>query len=428
MSHFASQFKALSQATLHHKFIRPMPLGAVLIQFRQQLAAAPAAHQDLALLAREHFDYTSGLIHRMRPAYRHSITPLPPGNGWLKDLWLNLTPQSATFRYSLRYACCMAVGYQLGLLLNVENSYWIMMTISIVMQSDYVSTQSKALHRAIGTLIGLLVSVIIISQSPPHWLTLLLISVVTPFFYAFIRTNYAVAAAGITVFVMLEYQILRHAGLGFILPRLWDTLIGCGLAIIANLILWPQWQSNRLREQIRLTLLSLEQFMEALLCSYASSEADQEDALEKQRLLSYQAQNELVTRYQQALREPMHSGFYLDRVKGIRLVTHTLLNQMTNLALIAKQSVKLPAEQHGELQRAVELGFQSCQHLLEGSDVKWPNTLYEVQLIANHSLPQAKQRQIVYQTRLVIQLLRELFDQIKSLDEHKAAGASPRID
>ncbi len=312
----------------------------------------------------------------------------------------------------------MAVGYGVGKLLNLDNSYWILMTISIVMQSDYVSTRAKAMSRAVGTVIGLTGAYIILSFSPPNWFMLLILAFVVPAFFSFIKSNYSIAVIGITLFVIFEFQVLAHAGLDAITPRFWDTLIACSIALIANIVLWPQWSTNRLRMQLKTTLSSFESLLGTLLESYSGNKSISLDIVDAQRVAAYQCQHELINRYQQALREPFHREEYLELVKSVRQSTHTFLNHATNLAVLAKQKTTLPTALIKEFKQNKDIVFEACYQQIEGKELSGPHALVDSSTLEQIKLCEPSQKQVAHQLIATIQILAQIFDSLNIINEH----------
>ncbi|MCL9783327.1 FUSC family protein [Vibrio sp. S4M6] len=416
MDSYAKQLKEVGEATLHHHTPEHTLNSKGILDLRVKLYLTTGDSSDLVKLADEHFSNLTARLTNLKPSYQHEVDFAPQVH-WFDKLKSSLSWQSVVLRHALRFTAAIAVGYGIGQFFQFENSYWILMTITIVMQSDYVSTRAKAMNRVLGTIIGLALAYVILSLSPASWVLLLLICLIVPVFFSFIKSNYSIAVIGITIFVISEFQMLAHSGLNAITPRLWDTLIACAIAVIANMVLWPQWNTNRLKQQIGQTLSNFDAFLETLLNRYSVEGESDNAILESRRVAAYQAQHELINRYQQALREPLHSERYLEHVKLIRQHTHTFLNHTTNLSLFAKKNIVLPDDLLQDFLKIERAVFQACYQLLEGKEVSWPAPLVEASFMNQTQLCDVKQKQVAHQFITTMQVMGQIFEDLKSIRE-----------
>src|SRR5437868_11707188 len=76
----------------------------------------------------------------------------------MATLRANLSLESAAFRHAVRLAACVAIGEALGRGLGLRRSYWIPMTVAIVLKPDFSSTFSRGVLRLMGTFAGLLLA------------------------------------------------------------------------------------------------------------------------------------------------------------------------------------------------------------------------------------------------------------------------------
>src|SRR5690606_8691705 len=71
-----------------------------------------------------------------------------------KLLLENLSLKSPIFKHSLRLVITVLVGYLIGIYFEIQNAYWIMLTIIVIMRPGYVLTKDRTKQRIVGTLIG----------------------------------------------------------------------------------------------------------------------------------------------------------------------------------------------------------------------------------------------------------------------------------
>src|SRR4051812_24874209 len=66
----------------------------------------------------------------------------------------NLTLQSSNFRHAVRLTVALLVGYFISLFFPLGHSYWILLTIGVIIKPAYSITRKRNLQRVTGTLAG----------------------------------------------------------------------------------------------------------------------------------------------------------------------------------------------------------------------------------------------------------------------------------
>jgi uncharacterized membrane protein (TIGR01666 family) len=166
----------------------------------------------------------------------------------LNVLIQNLSLDSTMFRHSLRLSIAMVLAYLLGFLLEIQNTYWILLTLIVIMRPSYGLTKERSKDRIIGTLIGAVVAVgiVLITQNVVVYSVLAFVSLVLAF--ALIQQNYKSAAALITISIVFVYSLINPDAFEVIQYRVLDTIIGAAIAVVANYALFPSWEANNLKK------------------------------------------------------------------------------------------------------------------------------------------------------------------------------------
>ncbi|MGB3180221.1 MAG: FUSC family protein [Cyclobacteriaceae bacterium] len=154
----------------------------------------------------------------------------------------NLDINSPIFRHSLRMALTMMAGFLIGRVFQIQNAYWILLTIVVIMRPNYSLTKQRAIQRLYGTLIGAGVAVLIVllTQNAVVYGILGLLSMVLAFTY--IRKNYRISSVFITLGIVFIYVLIQPDAFTVIQYRVLDTLTGAALAFLANTFLLPSWE------------------------------------------------------------------------------------------------------------------------------------------------------------------------------------------
>jgi uncharacterized membrane protein YccC len=75
--------------------------------------------------------------------------------GYRARLLANFSLDSTVFRHAVRMAVCLAIGDIIGRAIVLQRTYWIPMTIAIVLKPDFTSTFARGVLRIGGTIVGL---------------------------------------------------------------------------------------------------------------------------------------------------------------------------------------------------------------------------------------------------------------------------------
>lgn len=141
----------------------------------------------------------------------------------------------ASWRYGLRLALCIGLAQSLVSLIEVERSYWVALTVTFVLKPDFGSVFSRAVLRALGTALGLVIAAAVLAEVPRGWWDVPVMMVLAALIPAFSAKGYAFQTAAITPVILLLSDLLNHQGFDLIRPRLVDSLIGCAIVLVMRL-------------------------------------------------------------------------------------------------------------------------------------------------------------------------------------------------
>lgn len=187
------------------------------------------------------------------------------------DIWQrlarNLTPESALFRHAVRMSTVLCVGYAFIQFTGLQHGYWILLTSLFVCQPNYSATRRRLALRIVGTLIGVALGLPILYFVPSLEGQLILIVITGVLFFAFRNVQYAHATMFITLLVLLCFNLLGE-GFEVALPRVIDTLLGCGIAWAAVSFIWPDWRFRRLPLVVERAFNANCRYLDAILEQY----------------------------------------------------------------------------------------------------------------------------------------------------------------
>lgn len=217
-----------------------------------------------ALILRNLYDYQEQLLQEIRAIRRvmanvknaSKVSIKREGNDQfitLQEYRLNVITQnfslnSTLFRHALRFTVAILFAHILGTLLGIHNTYWILLTIIVIMRPNYGLTKERSKDRIIGTLIGAVIAIgiVLITQNPIVYSVLAILSLTMAI--ALLQQNYKSGAALITINIILVYSLINPDSFQVIQYRVIDTIIGAVIAVVANYTLWPSWEVFNMKQ------------------------------------------------------------------------------------------------------------------------------------------------------------------------------------
>lgn len=280
----------------------------------------------------------------------------------LSQAWERLvaqvTPTSLLFRHALRMTVALVCGYVMLHAIHPEQGYWILLTTVFVCQPNYGATRTKLVQRILGTLIGLIAGWILFTLFPAQQTQVLFAVGAGVIFFSTRGSHYTLATAAITLLVLLCFNQVGN-GYALILPRLFDTLLGCLIAVGAVFLILPDWQGRRLNQMAANVLSNNSAYLQQIMDQYRSGQRD-DLAYRLARRNAHNAESALSSTLSNMLLEP--EPFCRDAEAGLRFLSnsHTLLNYLSGLGA-HRQS--LPEQTDDELLN------EAKQHLTQGLEV-----------------------------------------------------------
>ncbi len=164
----------------------------------------------------------------------------------------NLTLNSSAFRHSVRVALALLAGFVLTKFLPYANySYWVLLTILVILKPAFSLTKQRNQERIIGTFIGGVVGVIILAFIPNKTVQFVFLVLFMIGTYSSQRVNYIVMVVCVTPFLLIVFSFLGIGYLSVAGERLIDTLLGGAIALASGYLLFPNWESHQISSLLR---------------------------------------------------------------------------------------------------------------------------------------------------------------------------------
>jgi len=253
-----------------------------------------------------------------------------------KILLNNLTFSSSTFRHSLRVAIVMLIGFLVARSLDFAHSYWILLTILVISKPGFSLTKERNYHRIIGTVAGAFLGMAVLHYvNDKHTLFGILIVFMVAG-YSFQRKNYVVSVLFMTPYILIMFDFLGMGVMSIAKERIYDTLIGSGIALLASYSLFPNWEHEKLKEAMLDVIKSNRDYFIEVTKLYFNENIDN-TAYKLARKDIYVKTSNLASLFQRMFSEPKSKQLYMKELHQFTVLNHLLTSYVASLSLYIKE-------------------------------------------------------------------------------------------
>jgi uncharacterized membrane protein YccC len=337
----------------------------------------------------------------------------------LKTLQDHLDLKSPIFRHSLRLTVAMIIGYFIGELFEVQNAYWILLTILVIMRPGYALTRDRFRQRLYGTLIGGAVAVflVIIIKNQTAYAILAIISLVLA--HSMIQRNYKTAAAFITLNVVFIYSLLSPNILEVIQFRVIDTVVGAGIAFLSAKFLWPTWEYSTIKNFIDASIKANREFIREVELFYRSMSTLPSYRLARKK--AFLAMGDLNAAFQRMAQEPKTEKKHLEETFKIVSLNQEILSATASLGSFVRSHPTTEATEHFKTYMAgIQQNLLKCTESIDAQNTDFLGEIriaekYYAQLYQKLLAPEANSEITVSKENL--QEIQVVMDRLKWLHE-----------
>ena len=304
----------------------------------------------------------------------------------LKSFRENLTLTSSVFRHAVRVALAMLVGYVVTQVLPYGRySYWVLLTISVILKPAFSLTKQRNTERILGTLAGGLIGLVILTYVPDKTAQFAFMVLFMLGTYSTQRTNYTAMVVCVTPFLLIMFNFLGQSYLGAAGERFLDTLLGGLIAVAAGYLLFPRWESEQLIEPMRAVLDANRRYVGLLLDSLSGRPI----AVTNYKLVRkdvYVTSANLAAAFERMLSEPKHKQRHETLLSEFVVLNHILSANVATItsARLSGEPRVYPAPLLRPIKRALFTLTASVQRLdktpaTPASELPFPNPNTPVQ-------------------------------------------------
>jgi uncharacterized membrane protein YccC len=295
----------------------------------------------------------------------------------IATLHANLNFRSTVFRHALRLTLAVAAGDMLGRDFDWRRSYWIPMTIVLVLKPEFATTFSRGVLRIGGTILGLLLATALFHFLPIHTVMEIVLIGLFTFMVRWVGpANYGVFGVMISALVVLLLTINGVSPKEVIIARGFNTAIGGVLALIAYLA-WPTWERSRVGDSLAALLAAYREYFSVVARWYVEKETADTLAMEKARQNSRTARTNLESSLERLAAEPGVTSEQINRVSTMLASSHRFAHAIMALEAGLPLTPPVPARQEFRVFTTdVEKTLALLEEVLTGGKVaekKFPN-------------------------------------------------------
>ena len=247
------------------------------VRARLSTATSPKAVEE----ARLHYQQAAGLLDRLAqyagvaatvvaglnsgaliPSLERAkeIEDPEAGPTWLAPLRAVLSWNSVVLRFALRVGLVTAAAVALTAALDLQRGYWITITAVVILQPYTGTTSVRAVQRVLGTVVGGVLTAGLAALFHDQYAIFALVSVFALLSVALLPLSYA----AFSMFLTPTFVLLAEASTGdwhLAGVRILNTVLGGGLALVGNQLLWPSPESERLPAYLAQTISALRNYL-----------------------------------------------------------------------------------------------------------------------------------------------------------------------
>ena len=257
----------------------------------------------------------------------------------IAKLQANLSLDSTVFRHALRLAVCLGLGDTLGRAVTLQRTYWIPMTIAIVLKPDFTTTQSRGVLRIAGTLAGLALATALfhfVHTGPVSDIALMGV-------FIFLLRWIGPAQYGIFVMALSALVVLLAASTGVapkdvIVARAINTSVG-GLMAMIVYAAWPTWEKTQVGKALADLLDAYREYFGAVIGALSGGP---QKSLDPFRLKSRRARTNAEASVDRLSGEPRVAPDLLRHLHAILVSSHSFVHAVMALEAALYRTEAVP--------------------------------------------------------------------------------------
>lgn len=258
----------------------------------------------------------------------------------------NLSFKSTSFKHALRVAIVCGIGFTLAkTVVTGHHSYWILLTIIVILKPGFSLTKQRNSQRLIGTIVGGLIGFLVLFLIPDKTIQFFIMMVLMLFTYSFLRLNYVISVIFMTPYVLIVFSFLGVDFIHTVVERLLDTFIGSALAFSSAFVLFPNWESDQLNQTLSKVIVSNQNYLKTIVERLSGKLVDTVE-YKLVRKDVYVESGNLSAAFERMISEPKSKQKHAQDIHKFVVLNHMLSSAIAAIAanLPDKNSISLPTQ------------------------------------------------------------------------------------
>ena len=267
----------------------------------------------------------------------------------------NLSWDSSSFKHALRVSLVCLVGYLISKFISQgHHSYWILLTIIVILKPGFSLSRQRNFQRLGGTILGGFAGVLIIYLLPDTKAEFFIMVALMIGTYSFLRVNYIVSVLFMTPYILILFRFLGLGGLDIVEERITDTLIGSGVALAATYLLFPSWEFEQIKENVRFTLSANLNYLVKVAENLSDKQVSTTDYKLARKDVYVKSAN-LSAMFERMTSEPKKRQKKIREIHRFVVLNHILSSYIATVAgtIAGKQVQQIPADNIKSIRKSI---------------------------------------------------------------------------
>lgn len=185
----------------------------------------------------------------------------------------NLSFNSAAFKHALRVSAMCLLGFIVAKFISTgHHSYWILLTIIVILKPGFSLTKQRNYQRLTGTVCGGIIgiSILLLVHNKTAEFALMVFFMLGC--YSFQRLNYVVSVLLMTPYILILFSFLGVNNI--VTERITDTIIGSIIAFIASYLIFPSWEFEQINEYLSDVIYANANYLHKIAASLSGKAMD----------------------------------------------------------------------------------------------------------------------------------------------------------
>ena len=282
----------------------------------------------------------------------------------------NLSFSSSIFKHSLRVALVCLIGFVAAKTITTgHHSYWILLTIIVILKPGFSLTKQRNFQRLMGTIGGGIIGILVLKFLPDPTAQFIILMVFMIGAYSFQRYNYIVSVFLMTPYILILFKFL---GVGHVVEeRILDTLIGSVIAFVASYIVFPIWEFDQIKKTLDDVLLCNINYLHKVAETFSGKVVSvTEYKLARKDVYVYSAN--LSAAFERMTSEPKSKQRHIKEVHKFVVLNHILTSYIATIAsgLLSKNNAIAMPDNLKLVRRSINLLAEASKKLEESNDAQ----------------------------------------------------------